>query len=128
MTFIPTSTTAEPAYWSAGRKIALRFFLLFFVLYVILNGNGVLPYSEVAYGFYIRPFQKLIVWLTANVLHLNNPVTTFTSGSGDTTYDYLAMLFDVVLSVIGAFVWTLADRKARNYNNLFYWLTVVIRY
>jgi hypothetical protein len=123
-----TTTAAEPVYWSAGRKIALRFFLLFFLLYVILNPNGVLPYIDVAYGFYIQPFQKLIVWLAAHVLHLSKPITTFTNGSGDTTYDYLAILFDGVISVIGTMIWTLADRKARNYNNLFYWLTVVVRY
>jgi len=123
-----TTTTAEPVYWSAGRKIALRFFLLFFVLYVLLNPNGVLPYIDVAYSAYIPPFQKLIVWLAAHVLHLSKPVTTFTNGSGDTTYDYLALLFAGVVSIIGAIIWSIADRKARNYNNLFYWLTVIVRY
>jgi uncharacterized protein (DUF983 family) len=123
-----TSTTAEPVYWSSSRKLALRFFLLFFIQYIIFNPNGVLPNIDILYEIYIEPIHKLIVWFAAHVLHLGEPITIFTNGSGDTTYDYVLLLFIVIAAVIGALIWTLADRKARNYNNLFYWLTVIVRY
>jgi hypothetical protein len=123
-----TSTTAEPVYWSSSRKLTLRFFLLFFIQYIIFNPNGVLPNIDILYEIYIEPIHKLIVWFAANVLHPAKPITIFTNGSGDTTYDYVLLLFIVIAAVIGALIWTLADRKARNYNNLFYWLTVIVRY
>ncbi|MCQ6958143.1 hypothetical protein [Mucilaginibacter aquariorum] len=123
-----TSTTAEPVYWSPLRKLALRFFLLFFIQYIIFNPNGVLPNIDILYEIYIGPIHKLIVWFAANVLHLGEPITIFTNGSGDTTYDYVLLLFIVITAVIGGIIWTVADRKARNYNNLFYWLTVIVRY
>jgi hypothetical protein len=123
-----TSITAEPVYWSPLRKLALRFFLLFFIQYIIFNPNGVLPNIDILYEIYIEPIHKLIVWFAAHVLHWGEPVTIFTNGSGDTTYDYALLLFIVIAAVIGAIIWTLVDRKARNYNNLFYWLTVIVRY
>jgi hypothetical protein len=123
-----TSTTAEPVYWSSPRKLALRFFLLFFIQYIIFNPNGVLPNINILYEIYIEPIHKLIVWFAANVLHPAKPITIFTNGSGDTTYDYVLLLFIVIAAVIGVVIWTVADRKARNYNNLFYWLTVIVRY
>ena len=123
-----TSTIAEPVYWSPLRKLALRFFLLFFIQYIIFNPNGVLPNIDILYEIYIEPIHKLIVWFSAHVLHLGEPITIFTNGSGDTTYDYVLLLFIVITAVIGGIIWTLVDRKARNYNNLFYWLTVIVRY
>lgn len=123
-----TIATAEPAYWSAPRKIALRFFFIFFIQYIIFNPNGVLPNIDILYEIYIQPMHNFIVWIGAHVLHLAKPITVFTNGSGDTTYDNILLLFGFVLAAIGALVWSLADRKARNYNNLFYWLTVIVRY
>ncbi|RYU90052.1 hypothetical protein EWM62_10955 [Mucilaginibacter terrigena] len=123
-----TTTAAEPAHWSPLRKISLRFFFIFFIQYIILNPNGVLPGIDKLYEVYIEPIHKLIVWIGTHILHLDKPVSVFTNGSGDTTYDYLVLLFGIVLALTGTLIWTLADRKARNYNNMFYWLTVLVRY
>jgi len=122
------TTAAEPANWSTQRKVALRFFLIFFILYIFFNPNGVLPYWGVLYDYYIEPVHQMIVWIAAHILHLAKPVDTFTNGSGDTTYDYIILLFSVVLSAVGALIWSVTDRRTRNYNNLFYWLTVIVRY
>lgn len=123
-----TVTTAEPAYWSPGRKIALRFFFIFFIQYIIFNPNGVLPNIDKLYEIYIVPIHSLMVWIGTHILGMKKPIDTFTNGSGDTTYDFVLLLFGLVLAVIGAIIWSVADRKARNYNNLFYWLTVIVRY
>ncbi|CAN5364811.1 hypothetical protein BH09BAC6_BH09BAC6_26160 [soil metagenome] len=120
--------TAEPAYWTAPQKVLLRFFLAFFLLYVFFNPNGVIPYTDNISEFLLKPFHLIIPWLAAHMLGMAKPVTIFTNGSGDTTYDYLIMLFITVISAIVTLVWSIADKKARNYNKLFYWLTVVVRY
>lgn len=123
-----TTATAEPANWSNAQKIAFRFCFAFFILFIFLDPNG-LPFVDEETGiFYLAPFHKLIAWLAAHVLHLSKPITVFTNGSGDTTYDYLIILLIVVTSLIAAAIWTITGRGARNYNKLLYWLTVVIRY
>jgi hypothetical protein len=123
-----TTAATEPIYWSGAQKMALRFFLVFFLLYILFNPNGTIPFLNAASRYYIQPFHKLIPWLAAHVLHMANPVTIFTNGSGDTTYDYLIILFSVVVAGLCAGVWSVIDRKARNYNKLFYWVCVIVRY
>lgn len=123
-----TTTTAEPAYWSAAQKIAFRFFMIFFILYIFFNPNGVIPFYDGIYNLYIEPFHKLIPWIGAHVLHLAKPITAFTGGSGDTTYDYVIILFMTIVSVVVTAIWSITGRKTSNYNKLLYWLTVVIRY
>ncbi|MDB5146776.1 MAG: hypothetical protein JWQ57_796 [Mucilaginibacter sp.] len=123
-----TTAATEPLYWSNPQKRALRFFLIFFILYIVFNPNGVLPYTDTIADFYIQPFHQFIPWIAKNVLHMAQPITVFTNGSGDTTYDYLIVLFISVVSLIGMVIWSVADRKARGYNKLFYWVCVILRY
>ena len=114
--------------WPLIKKLAFRFFFIYFLLYIFFNPNGVLPYVDDVYNWYIQPFHKLVVWLGKHVLHLAKPITTFTNGSGDTTYDNIIILFMAFLAIVGAVIWSVADRKREAYNKLFYWLTVVLRY
>lgn len=123
-----TAQTPEPVYWSTLQKVAFRFFFIFFILYVFFNPNGVIPFVDKVFEFYIEPFHKLVPWLAAHVLHIAKPVTIVPTGSGDTTYDYLIMLLIATLTLIGTVIWSVTDRNTRNYNKLFYWLTVVVRY
>jgi len=122
------ATTAEPTSWSPLQKIAFRFFALLFLWYIFFNPNGVIPFTDNIFGYYIAPFHWLIPWLAKHVLHLAKPITVFTNGSGDTTYDYVTLLFTVFLSAIGAVIWSVTGRNTKNYNKLFYWLTVILRY
>lgn len=114
--------------WSFMKKLLFRFSFLFFIFYIFLNPNGFFPYVDYAYYFYISPFQQLIPWIGKHILHLSYDITTFTNGSGDTTYDYVILLFLTTLAVIGCIMWTLIDGKRKSYNTLYYWLTAIVRY
>ncbi len=120
--------TKAAAPWSFTQKLVFRFFLVLFLLYIFFNPNGVLPYSDYAYDFYIQPFHTLMVWIGKDILHLSYPITVFTNGSGDTTYDYIVIFFIAVVSLIAAITWSLIDKKTKTYNKLFYWLCVIVRY
>jgi hypothetical protein len=122
----PNTTLSAP--WSAGQKWAFRFAFLFFVLFIFFEPNAGAPLLSIFYGFYIQPMHWAMAWLGAHVLHLPQPVTTFTNGSGDTTYDYLVVLTVTVSSAIGTVIWSLAQRGPCNYEKLYYWLTVVVRF
>lgn len=114
--------------WSPIKKVAFRFFFLLFVLYIFFNPNGFLPYLDVVFEYYIPPFHQLIPWIGKNILHLSTDITIFTNGSGDTTYDFVIVFFIAVIAFIGCIMWTLLDRDRKSYNNLYYWLTAIMRY
>jgi len=121
------NTIELPEYWTVNKKIIFRFLLVLFCLYIVLNPNGVILGDALA-GSYLKYFHGLITWLAAHALHLAKPITIYTNGSGDTTYDYLIIVFIIIASAISCLVWSALDKKPRNYNKLFYWLTVIVRY
>jgi hypothetical protein len=63
--------------------------------------------SEKILGWYFAAFEYVTTfwhWLIPgvgkNLLDLNRPITIFTNGSGDTTYDYVLLLTMVLLSIL----------------------------
>jgi hypothetical protein len=125
LTIMETTTATS---WSLSQKFLFRFFLILFLLYIFFNPNGVLPYSDYVFNFYIPPFHRLMIWIGKNILHLSYPITVFTNGSGDTTYDYVVIFFIAVVSIVAAVAWTFLDRRTKTYNKLYYWLRVIVRY
>jgi hypothetical protein len=120
------TTTATS--WSLTQKLLFRFFLVLFLLYIFFNPYGVLPYSDYVFDFYIPPFHKLMVWIAKHILHISYPITVFTNGSSDTTYDYVVIFFISTISLVAAIVWTIIDKRTKAYNKLYYWLRVIVRY
>src|ERR1700743_1797859 len=114
--------------WTASQRLLFPFLVAWFLLYIFFNPNGILPGVDEAFNFYITPFHRLIPWIAAHILHLSKPVTVFTNGSGDTTYDFLIILLIFVLSVLVCAIWTLLDRKRRSYTILYYWVVTILRY
>jgi uncharacterized membrane protein YphA (DoxX/SURF4 family) len=123
-------TLSVNAPWPLAQKLAFRFFFLFFTLYVLSNPNGAIPLLNVTYRFYIKPIFQLLTWCSEHLFHFS-PYTNAANGgggSGDTTYHYLLLLFCTVVSFIGALIWSAVNRQACNYDKLYYWLLVVVRF
>jgi uncharacterized membrane protein YphA (DoxX/SURF4 family) len=49
-------------------------------------------------------------------------------GGGDSTYGYVKVFCFLVISIPVALIWTLLDRKRRNYARLYEWLRVYVRF
>ncbi len=118
----------SPAQWTITQKLFFRFFFAFFLLYIFFNPNAGVPKADWLFEKYIEPFHRLIPWIGRHILHLSKEITVFTNGSGDTTYDYLILLFLFFIAVLACLVWSIVDRKRASYNVLFYWLTTIVRY
>lgn len=114
--------------WSSGEKILFRFFFLYFGLFILIQNNGAFPYWNLVAYFQTQGLHILIPWIGKNVLHLPYEITIFTNGSGDTTYDYVVLLLIFVTAVAGTLLWSLLDRNRSQYQVLYYWLTVGIRF
>jgi hypothetical protein len=124
---LPSTAINPPADWSLAKTLGFRFKFLFFLLYIFLNPNGVLPFTdEDGDVWWLQPLHKLIPWLAQPFLH--KQIAYVTNGSGDTSYDYLVLLFILLFALIGSAVWSILDRHRRSYPTLFYWLTAAVRY
>lgn len=88
-----------------------------------------IPGIEALGNYYWDAFIAVVTWVNNNFFHIHStekhgPV----GGSGDTSVMWAAAAFFLVLSFIGAIIWSVADRKRQNYRVLNYWLCLVVRY
>lgn len=117
-----------PNPWPGAQKIAFRFIFLYFGLFILIQNNGAYP----LWGYVLQrletPMHTLIPWIGKNILHLPYDITIFTNGSGDTTYDYVIIFTIFSVSLAGTLAWSFLDRNRTNYQTLYYWLTVAVRF
>ncbi len=114
--------------WTFLEKLTFRFAFILLGLFMLFFNNGTLRLLSVYFKFQNNLLQQFIPWLGKNVFHLPYDITVFTNGSGDTTYDYLVLFCVLFIAIIGTILWTAFDQKSINYNRLYYWLTVGVRF
>ena len=114
--------------WSNLNKILFRFGFSYIALYIILVNNGAYPFWYYLMGWLTDIMHSFIPWIGENVLNLPYKITTFTNGSGDTTYDYVIILCIFIISILSTLIWTVLDRKRIQYNTLLYWIRVAVRF
>ena len=123
-----TTTDGLSLVWSRVHKILFRFVFVFLLLFVLIFNNGAYPYLYPLISLLNKGLHWLTPWLAKHLLHLPQPITIFTNGSGDTTYDYVTLLLVLSIAFFSSFIWSVADQKRGNYARLYYWLTVAVRY
>ncbi|GAB3694880.1 hypothetical protein GCM10027592_16330 [Spirosoma flavus] len=120
------NTLVESPTWSAGHKLAFRFFCAYFILYLFPFPIDILP--GMGLEFYTYMWHLIVPWVGKAILHLPYEITIFPNGSGDTMYNYVHVLCLFVLALLTTLIWTLLDRYRPNYNDALYWLLVLLRY
>jgi uncharacterized membrane protein YphA (DoxX/SURF4 family) len=100
--------------WNVFSKFLLRFAIVFLSLLI-------LPILTVI-------SEDLYPWVGSAILHLEEPITVFPNGSGDTTYNYVELLFCFVVGIFGATIWSLFNKKEKGYDTLFHYFLVCCRY
>jgi hypothetical protein len=115
--------TNNSSKWEGYEKILFRFFAIYFLLQV-------LPLDWKYYGNLFR-----INWADlrfSDIFYISRYTPQFISGSntpgtwGIGTFSDWALL--AVIALIGTFVWTARDKTAVNYDRLYYWVRVILRY
>ena len=122
------SALSSDSKWSFLEKIGFRFSFIYFLLFIVLNNNGAYPFWVLIANYPTSLLHKFIPWLGEKILKLPEQITTFTNGSGDTTYDYVCIFMFSVVAVFGTLIWSFLDRNRSNYRKLYYWITVAIRF
>ncbi|MEP7141407.1 MAG: DoxX family protein [Ferruginibacter sp.] len=134
------TTLQNQASWTFSRKISFRFFCCLFILYIFPFPVNDIPFnreidkiSEHILGWYtngmgyVETFWHWLIPVVGRSV-VKEPITIFTNGSGDTTYDYLLLLTQTVIALIVSIAWGIADKKRKSYNTAWYWLCVLLRY
>lgn len=127
------ATRVPQARWSASTRIAFRFAFAYFVLYMLPFPMEWLhlPWRQSSPNFSERWYDaaghKIVPWVGKHFVHLKQDITVFPNGSGDTTYNWVAVLCLTVVAVAATLVWSIADRRRQNYEKLHAWFRIALR-
>ena len=129
------SIITEPAVaspgWRLATRIAFRFSVLYFTLYVLttqmLSSLVTLPVGNVPdasdSGWGIAVFS----WVARDVLHAASGFATRSTGSGDRTLDWAQSLVLLVAAAAGTLLWSLVTRR-RDHPTVQKWFRVFLRF
>src|ERR1700732_840026 len=138
--------TPAPTAWNPAKGILFQFLFAYLLLY---NLPFPLQYVPLIEG-YVRPgatglvteqllqpydqfWNWLVKWVGSHVFDVT--ITVLPNGSGDTTYNYVQVFCFLVLAVAAAALWTLlallwalVGGKRTNYERLYDWLMIYVRF
>lgn len=117
--------------WNVYQKFAFRFAFIFFILFIVCldwSVNSIL--SNFYYNGYLAEFlDHVISWTGKQLFHIQYSIISPYDGQhNDRVYIYLLYFIMAVMGIMGAIIWSILDRKRTNYQTLYYWLTVFVRY
>ncbi|WP_400260784.1 hypothetical protein ACFX5U_11725 [Sphingobacterium sp. SG20118] len=114
--------------WSNFRKIAFRFSFLSILSFIVLVNNGTFYFLTYFIRFVNKSLYSFVPWFAEHILHYHYDYSIYSNGSGDTSYNWVLLLLLIIFSIFGTLIWSVLDRNRRHYKQLYYWLTVIIRY
>ncbi|HEX6049696.1 MAG TPA: hypothetical protein VFZ21_10535 [Gemmatimonadaceae bacterium] len=134
----PAPTVLEPpepqlaghaqASWSPTIRIAFRFCVLYFGLYVLMTQmlGGMLPnpWVRVPVLAEYAPMRPLVLWVGNNLLGVQP--TVHPTGSGDTLFDWTYAFTGLLLAALGTVAWSIAARRT-SYPRLHKWFRLFLR-
>ncbi|NMO19551.1 hypothetical protein HPC49_18765 [Pyxidicoccus fallax] len=123
------SVTSAPspagARWGLGRRIAFRLAFVYLLVYCLPFPLDLLPGSDTLTEKYEVLWQDLVYQVAAR---FDVDVPMLPNGSGDTTFNYVQLLIQAVITVAVTLVWSVLDRRRPGYVTLHAGLRVYVRY
>ncbi|HEY2513111.1 MAG TPA: hypothetical protein VGI39_19720 [Polyangiaceae bacterium] len=116
---------APAAPWTLTERIAFRFLFVYLALFFFPLPSG-LADPEWLSEVFDPVWHRVVPWFGAHLLHLT--ITTFTNGSGDTTYDWVRILCMALIAVVTTGIWSVLDRRRPHYRALLDWARIWLRY
>jgi hypothetical protein len=115
--------------WPALGRIGFRFLCAYLALFTFPGPIGYLPFSitrALSQGV-IDARVALSYWTQIHVLGIASPAPFAFTGSADTMERYATHLNFLLLATLATIVWTLLDRRRRNYARVAGWLRAWLR-
>jgi len=106
-----------------------RFVAVYFAFYLIPYVLHFYPLPGTATaGELVDSFWRPIVpWIGRHILGLSKSFPAYSSGGGDSVFDWIRTLCYIAIAAIVTLIWSASDRHA-NYQRLHDWLRVYVRY
>ncbi len=109
-----TSTQPKATNWSITQKLVFRAIFSYVVLYVVLM-------------FAVVFLETPLKWFAQNIIHWGQDLQVRSTGSGDQTYNFVLISFNLFLVLIIVPLWSFFDRKRDSYSTLLHWLFLFLR-
>jgi hypothetical protein len=114
--------------WPLWQRLLFRFFFVYFVLYVSpWQWLGIIPGVSYLTGLYDQFIDWLVNAANKNLFHLYKNLVPL-NGSGDTSWAFVQLRLFLLIALVSMIVWSLPDRKRKQYNRLAYWFRIMLRY
>lgn len=110
------------------KKIFTFFLLSFLVINFFPFPLSEIPFLEVLADFYFSIADYIIIWFGKTILNIPTLTKIEDTGSGDTTFDYVKMLWDFIVAVVATITFFLLFDKKNYYSRFAYWATTYCRY
>jgi hypothetical protein len=121
----PPRARSSVASWSAAHRLGFRFIFAYLVLYLFPFPLDLLPWPAQWWG----ALQEVVARFTEiRVFGLADAVPIVPTGSGDTMAAWAIQTAWLLLALGAAIVWTILDRRRRDYRRLHEWLRVYVRF
>ncbi len=114
--------------WSLPRRIGFRFALAYWAIYSFPFPAGAVPGTEWFSEKVDAAWRAVVPWFASHVLALEHEITIFPAGSGDTTFNYVQLVCQLILAVFVTAIWSLIDRRRASFASLHDWLRVYLRF
>jgi uncharacterized membrane protein YphA (DoxX/SURF4 family) len=118
--------------WSVGRRVAFRFCFVYLGLFClneqILGGLFPIPKVDFPDLATLWPMRQIVFLTAAHIFHVTQPLVYKDSGSGDKTFDWILAFCLLVFAIAATCIWSVLDRKRENYDALYKWFRLFIRF
>ncbi len=127
----PGPESRESRRWSAVHRIAFRFVVCYFLLYLVPAGiEAFLPFSGVLVGWHEALWTPVVTWVAQHVFHTRYEIYPIDAAAyiSNTAYGSILFVCYLVLAAGATLVWSVLDRRRANYERLHPWLRLLLRY
>lgn len=121
--------TYEGASWYPAKKFLFRFCFVYFFLYCF-------PFPFDSFEFtkpVAQPYYNFLDWLVPKVgekwFHIRaRPAFPMFDKVDDSGYGLVFLYLNLIVSTVVTFIWSIADYRRKNYERLYQWLRLYLRY
>ncbi|NNT72970.1 hypothetical protein HKT18_12140 [Flavobacterium sp. IMCC34852] len=111
------------------KKTIFRFFFIYFILSTALwQIFEFIPGLSAITYFINDAFVPVVTFFNDHIFHVKDKLNIDGGGSGDTSYAWAYFYNSILLATLGTILWTLLERKPKDYSKLDWWLKNTLRY
>jgi hypothetical protein len=132
--FAPQGTPSievEVPRWTLPRRLAFRFFAVYFGLYVLTTQmiGGFIPFQvDLSFISDKGPVLWMVNWTAAHVFGATLPLVVTGSGSGDKTFDWVHAFCFLIIALAITVAWSIAARRTENHVTAHKWYRLFLRF